>query len=179
MKTCEFRGKSLRYAGIAAVASVLLLGSASVFGADTLPVSATVAKTCVFDSATAFTFDPYDPITQTTDLTKSMNAIKVKCTKGLKYRIALGKGGADTYSPREMDNGIDKLQYNIYTSNLYTSIWGDPTADATTSYKDAANPATSAAVQDVMVDGKIFGNQTGVSGGVYNDSLAVTVSVVP
>jgi spore coat protein U-like protein len=138
----------------------------------TFPVTATVQSTC---SATAanLAFGAYTP--GAGSLTNS-SVISVKCTKSTPYTVALNAGSAGgTFAQRLMANGVNRLQYNVYTSGALTTVFGDGTASTATSAGTGAGLATANLVT-------VFGqlpdsatNQTAVPGS-YSDTITVTVT---
>jgi spore coat protein U-like protein len=89
----------------------------------TLSVQATLVDTCLI-SATPLTFPTYlaggGAVTGTA-------TISVICTKNAQYGVGLNTGSTagTTYTQRLLANAGNTLQYNLYTSNTYSTVWGD------------------------------------------------------
>jgi spore coat protein U-like protein len=107
-----------------AIAALAAAGTASALSTNaSFNVTATVLMTC---SATASTlgFGNYTP--GTGGLTAN-TTVNVKCTKGTGFTVALDKGttATGTVAQRLMTNGTDTLQYNLYTTSGFATIFGD------------------------------------------------------
>lgn len=158
--------------------AVLALGLLSAGIADsatttaTFTVTASVLSAC---SATAanLTFGAYTPGAGT--LTNS-SIISVKCTKSTPYSVALNAGSSGgTFAQRLMASGVNKLQYNLYTSAALTTVFGDGTASTATGAGTGAGLATAnlLTVYGQLPDSST--NQTAVPGS-YSDTITVTVT---
>ncbi len=156
-----------------AVAALVAAGSASALTATTsFSVSATVLKTC---SATASTlgFGNYTPGTGALSANTTIN---VKCTKGTGFTVALDKGttATGTIAQRLMTNGTDTLQYNLYTTAAFATIFGDGTTGVT-----QAGTGTGLANNVALT---VFGSlpdnaaNQAVSPGSYADTIGVVVT---
>jgi spore coat protein U-like protein len=139
----------------------------------TFAVTATVQSTCAATAAT-LAFPNYTPGTGT--LTGNTN-ISVKCTKNTPFTVALNVGSTtgDSFTQRLMGSGANTLQYNLYTTAAFATIFGDGTGGTATSAGTGAGVATATTVT-------VFGqlpdnatNQTAVPG-AYSDTITVTVS---
>ena len=94
------------------------------------------------------------------------------------YSIALNKGTHGTgFSPRQMGSGANLLNYNLYTSGTYGTIWGDGTG-GTGIISDSLTvpPLFGSASVDHTVFGRIPGSQTSTAVGSYSDTITVTVT---
>ena len=139
----------------------------------TFAVTATVQSTC---SATAPTlaFPTYTPGggNQTGSTT-----ISVKCTKNTPFTVALDAGSTagDAYAQRVMASGANTLQYNLYTTAAYATVFGDGTAPTATVAGTGLGVATANSVQ---VFGRLLDNATNQAAvpGAYSDTITVTVS---
>jgi spore coat protein U-like protein len=155
-----------------AVAALVAAGSASaVTATTTFSVTATVLKTCS-TTASALGFGNYTP--GGGDVTAN-TTVNVKCTKGTPFTVLLDKGttATGTVAQRLMTNGTDALQYNLYTTAVFATIFGD-TAGLT-----QAGIGTGLANNVAFtVYGKLPDNAAnqGVSTGSYSDTIGVTVS---
>jgi spore coat protein U-like protein len=103
------------------------------------------------------------------------SALSITCTSGLSYTVALD-GGTTTsaVTARAMSDGATPaahtLNYGLYTSSAYTSIWGDGTSGT------ATMPGTgNGSAQGMTVYGRIPAAQY-VTAGNYTDHVTVTVT---
>jgi spore coat protein U-like protein len=139
----------------------------------TFAVTATVQPSCT-TSATALGFGTYTPGNGA--LTTSSN-ITVNCTKNTAYAIALNPGTTtgDSFTQRLMASGANTLQYNLYTTAAFATVWGDGTAGTATQTGTGAGKATASTFK---VYGRLpdsVANQAAVPGS-YTDTITVTVS---
>lgn len=118
-------------------------------------------------TATGFQFGMIDPLIVTDHA--STSTITVTCPSLTAYAISLSQG-MGTFSQRQMTSGSNILNYNLYTSSLYTSIWGDGTGATSTV---SGNADSSGSTQTVY--GRSPHQPTAVPGG-YSDSIVVTVT---
>jgi spore coat protein U-like protein len=132
-------------------------------------VTATVLSSCGV-SASDLAFGNYAASSGTA--TTASTALSITCTSALPYTIALD-GGTTTSSvtARAMaDSGAHQLTYGLYTSNAYSTAWGDGTGGTST-----VAGTGSGAVQSVTVYGRIPAAQF-VAAGSYTDRVTVTVN---
>ena len=132
-------------------------------------VTATVLDNCAV-AASDLAFGNYSassatPVTATTTLS-------VTCTANLAYTIALDGGTtASAVTARAMGDGASHtLNYGLYTSSGYSTIWGDGTGGTST-----VAGTGSGAAQSVTVYGRIPAAQF-VAAGSYSDLVTVTVN---
>jgi spore coat protein U-like protein len=161
------------------IAAVLLAAAAGSAGAatttSTFTVTATVLKYCSV-SATNLAFGNYTP---STGALTNTSTVTYACTNGTaitSITLNVGTTTGATMAQRLMTNGTSTLQYNLYTSNAYSSIWGDGTGgsvtQAGTTGSGLANTST------LTVYGKLpdsTANQA-VTTGSYSDTITVTVN---
>lgn len=106
---------------------------------------------------------------------KTMNGtVTANCTLGgtlPSFTIALSTGGSNTFLSRTMNLlVVNTLDYNIYTTNGYTTVWGDGTnSTVTQSYGGGSGSVNFTAY------GKIPTGQY-VLPGAYGDSITITVT---
>jgi spore coat protein U-like protein len=139
----------------------------------TFAVTATVQPNCT-TSATALGFGNYTP--GNGPVTASSN-ITVNCTKSTAYTIALNPGTTtgDSFTQRLMASGANILQYNLYTTAAFATVWGDGTGGTATQTGTGAGKATASTF-------KVYGrlpdsaaNQAALPGS-YSDTITVTVT---
>ena len=150
--------------------------AAAVGTGGTLGVSATVITNCVV-TTTPVAFGNYDPVgaqavAGTNDLTAT-GQITVNCTRGANaLRVDLDNGVANT-SPRQMTNGTDNLNYDLFKTTTYTAAnrWSTGAAGGVT----LPAFASAATGQTLDVFGFLPAGQD-VSAGSYADTVGVTIN---
>lgn len=91
------------------------------------------------------------------------------------YDILLSSGNSGSFAVREMFNGPDSLQYNLYTDLLRTSVWGDGTGGSDSLSGSILIQLLVTIYNTHTVYGRIFAGQY-VPGGLYADTITVTVN---
>jgi len=159
-----------------AAAAAVLAGGATVRAATTtttFQVSATVLKTCLV-SASPLAFGNYTPGSGNV---AGQTTVNVNCTKNTAFTVALDKGttAGGTIGQRLMASGANTLQYNLYTTNAYTTIFGDGTGGSSTQAGTGSGVATANAL---TVFGQLPDNATNQAAvpGAYTDTITVTVT---
>ena len=85
--------------------------------------------------------------------------------------------GSGSYATRTMKNGTNNLEYNLYTTNALTTVWGDGTASTGT--RGGTGTGLSAARDQTLT---VFGslpNSTAnqdAPAGAYTDTITATVT---
>lgn len=125
---------------------------------------------------TAVAFGNYNP---TSGAAKTANGnVAVTCSAlvifTVSYVISLSKGASATYTPRFMNLSGVHLNYNLYTTAGFTSIWGDATG-GTVTVSDSYTAIGLSDLRNYTVFGRIPALQT-VGVGTYTDSVTVTVT---
>ncbi len=170
---------------IACLSAGALLASAGAAQAatatTTFQVSATVLKNCTV-AATNLGFGNYTPGGGT--LT-STSTVSVLCTNGTTFTVALNGGTTTggTIAQRLMaeTGGAGTLQYNLYTTNTYATVWGDGTGSSKTQAGTGTGMAAADA-QVLTVYGQLPDNATNQAAPVvgastlYTDTITVTVT---
>lgn len=114
-------------------------------------------------------FGTYDPLA--TGNLDGTGQVLVRCYQRVSVLLVkLGTGGSGTYFPREMTNGADDLEYNIYADAARTLVWGDGTSGTTYLWASRFGPAQGLA----YAYGRTALGQD-VSGGAYSDTVVVTI----
>jgi spore coat protein U-like protein len=164
---------------IATLSSATLLAAAGSALADTktstFQVSATVLKNCLVSSVNL----PFGNYTPNTGALTSSSDITVRCTKTTPYSVSLNAGTTTggTLSQRLMGSGANTLQYNLYTSGTYTTIFGDGTG-GTAAAAGTGNGVSAASAVTHTVYGSLPDNATNQDAppGSYTDIITVTVT---
>lgn len=160
--TATMAATALAAAGSASAATVT----------TTFGVTATVLKTCSV-AANPLGFGNYTPGAGPLAANTTVN---VKCTKGTPFTVALNGGTTTggTIAQRLMSNGTDTLQYNLYTTAAFATVFGDGTTGSTM-------PGTGTGIATAVAL-TVFGNlpdsatNQNVSTGAYSDTINVTVT---
>jgi spore coat protein U-like protein len=153
--------------GLTAAGAANALVATTTFG-----VSATVRKTCSV-AASALGFGNYTP---SAGALAANTTVNVKCTKGTPFTVALNGGTTTggTITQRLMTNGTDTLQYNLYTTGAFATLFGDGTTGSTM-------PGTGIGLATAVAL-TVFGSlpdsaaNQAVSTGAYADTISVTVT---
>lgn len=126
------------------------------------------APTCAFGVASALDFGPYDPLAASP--TDGTSTLSYQCPPGQKVRISLDPGSSGSFGAREMRQGVEALQYNLYLDAARTVIWGDGTGGS------AVGPGVttrSGGTTTAWVFGRIPAGQDAVAG-AFSDTIRVT-----
>jgi spore coat protein U-like protein len=128
-------------------------------------------------SSSPVSFGAYDPLSAT-PLTSS-GSVTVSCSlvSGVSllvaYAIALSQGSG-TFTTRTMHSGASVMNYNLYTTGTYTTVWGDGTG-GTQTILDGYLLGLGPVALSYNVYGRIPANQN-VAAGTYSDAITVTVT---
>jgi spore coat protein U-like protein len=128
--------------------------------------AANAAGACTVN-ATSFQFGTINPLIATSH--DSTSIVTVTCPSLTSYTVALGPGSG-TFSQRQMSDGTNTLDYNLYTDSAHTEIWGDGSGSTATVSGQADDTGT-----DHTVYGRLPHQPTAVVGS-YSDSITVTVT---
>lgn len=125
-------------------------------------------------SVTSVIFGTYNvfsgsPVQSTGSVTFSCGA--AASTDAIRVSLATGQSG--TYSPRELSQGGETLDYNLYTNAARTQIWGDGTNG--TFDVSVARPAKETWSPPLTIYGEIPAAQD-VSAGMYTDNVTASVN---
>jgi spore coat protein U-like protein len=158
------------------IAGLLVGSAAQAAGGSTstsFNVTATVLSTCSA-SASAVTFPNYTP---GAGPVTANGTITVKCTNQTPYVVKLNAGSTtgDAFTQRLMANGTNTLQYNLYTTAAFATVFGDTTGGTAgvTGTGAGVNTATTVTVYGQLPDSAT--NQSAVTGS-YSDTITVTVT---
>ena len=149
---------------------VILLGLAlMVLSTAARAVSCNVSATPVaFGSYNVFNASPLD----------ATGTITVHCTNLLalfvNYTVKLSKGLSGSYAPRQMANGANRLNYNLYTAATRLNVWGDGSA-GTSFVSDGFLAVLLGVTRNHTVYGRVPALQN-VAVGSYSDNITVTLT---
>ena len=126
---------------------------------------------CSFNSTVGVSFGAYRYFDLTP--TDSTGSITYTCLNLLStITIDLSKSSAPTYVPRQMRQGTDTLDYNLYLDASRVSIWGDGTGGS--SRYGPVTPPNGSPVT-VTIYGRIPARQN-VRVGNYTDTITATIN---
>jgi spore coat protein U-like protein len=155
-------------------ASICVAGIASAATTNsTFQVTATVLKTCSATSAN-LVFGNYTPGGGALAANTNVN---VKCTNGTTFAVALNAGSTTggTFAQRLMTDGTNTLQYNLYTTPAFATVFGDGTASTATKPGTGSGLVTAVAI---AVNGQLPDNATNQNAvpGSYADTIIATIT---
>ncbi len=99
-------------------------------------------------------------------------SVTYTCDTTTNITIALGRGGAPSFNPRQMVEGADTLDYNLYLDAAHTTIWGDGTG-GTSVYSDPSMPVNKPVT--VTIYGRIPARQN-VRAGTYTGTVTAIIN---
>jgi spore coat protein U-like protein len=126
-------------------------------------------------------FGDYDPLLATPD--DSSANVAVTCTRvifvdpfSVSYTLSLSRGSSGTYSPRRMNAGSARLNYNLYRDAARAQVWGDGT-NATGTVAGTASFVWFQTSQTVnhTVYGRVPAQQNATPG-AYTDTIVMTIT---
>lgn len=162
---------------LAAITPAAQAGSAT---AD-LAVSATVSSNCTIGT-TALDFGAYDPVSVNASVPLyATGAVTVACTKGASgLTIGMGNGLNASGTQRQMANGTERLQYDLYlppnnTPNSACSFPGTTAWNNTSTLSITNSPNKNARTYNVC--GTIpAGQDVAASASAYTDTVVATIN---
>ena len=161
--------KTSHFAIAAAVAGIALAAPAEAATVtDEFGVSLTVSDTCEITTIGDLAFGTATLISAAAT---ASTTVGVTCTNAMDLNIGLDAGttsGATT-SQRLLTDATNTLNYNLYTSNAYSTVWGN------TAGTDTVDTTATAGTE---VTETIYGQvpaQTATAGS-YSDQITVTIT---
>ncbi|MDJ0813869.1 MAG: spore coat U domain-containing protein [Woeseiaceae bacterium] len=160
---------------LVAVAGFAFADDANAQATQNISVSATVPNFCIFDgtSETAMAFDLSNVATAVSDF-DATTTLRWRCSNGFNTSIEID-GGTTTgnVDNRAMSSGTDTLNYNLFTDNTYSQIWGDDTG---ASARVAIAGTGMGNVTDSVVYGRVLlADGQAAEPGAYTDTVVVTI----
>ncbi|HWT12538.1 MAG TPA: spore coat U domain-containing protein [Allosphingosinicella sp.] len=167
------RPSGVRASGMFLIACAALAAPSAASAAttnSTLNVDANVTANCTV-STSPLSFGDVNPLSGTN--VDGTGGITVTCTSGTSWTAAagVGSGSGASFAARRMADGSNLLNYNLYTTSGYNTVWGDGTSSTAT----VGNTGNGAA-QNVTIYGRVASGQTSVPPGSYEDTVSVTVT---
>jgi len=156
------KGAVMRLSGLLTTllicAATVLLGSAAAEAACSI-------------STTPVNFGSYDVFTPTAD--DGTGQVTYRCTgpRPPIITIQLDKGGSPSFTPRQMRQGGEALDYNLYLDSTRSTIWGDGTGG--TQVYSQVQPQLGQSI-NLSVFGRIPAGQD-VSAGTYSATVTATI----
>jgi len=141
------------------------------------------AVTCSI-STSGVAFGPYDVFAA--GATNGNGTITVTCSldpsdqgaqKITPYQLSLSAGSSGSFVQRTMKSGTSALGYNLYTTNAYSTVWGDGTGS--TSIQTGSillNGGHPSAANSYTVYGRIPGLQDAAVASDYRDNVTITLA---
>jgi spore coat protein U-like protein len=122
-------------------------------------------------SATTLDFGVYDP--GSASPTQSNGSVTVQCGIGVlpSFTVSLSKGGG-SYAQRQLANGTDRLDYNLYADGAHMMVWGDGTGGTVT--QGLSGLITLGAT--TYTDYGLADRGQHPAPGMYGDTITVTVN---
>jgi spore coat protein U-like protein len=96
----------------------------------------------------------------------------VRCTSGTNGTISLngGIGSSGTVATRTMESGANSIDYSLYTSGAYATIWGDGSSGTST-----VAHAGNGSIATLTIHGQVP-IQTTPTAATYSDTITITVT---
>ena len=157
------------------VAGALLILATATYAATrttTFSVNAQVAANCLV-SANAINFGSYDG----TVALAADGAVKVRCSSGTPFSIALSAGGGSFGQRLLTDGSGHSLQYNLYTASNLGTVWGDGSSGTGTLADVGAGMSETKEISKTVYGQLVnsAANQDAPAGN-YSDTITVTVT---
>jgi spore coat protein U-like protein len=148
--------------------------------------SAFASSTCVINSVAAAAFGLYDGTLNDSATTlvsgRCINSPPPGSSGVLAPVISLSTGVSGSYATRQMANGANRLNYNLYTSAARTTVWGNGTGGTATVAAYAAGSVTINGNQsrafdspNLTIHGRIPADQSSPQG-AYSDTIVLTLT---
>ena len=136
---------------------------------DTFDVTLTIQAGCEVSAPNNLNFGTVTFLD--TALTGTVT-FSVRCTSGTNGTISLngGIGSSGTVATRTMESGANSINYSLYTSGTYTTIWGDGSSGTSTVAHNGTGSTTT-----LTIYGQVPGPSTPVAG-TYSDTITITVA---
>jgi spore coat protein U-like protein len=133
-------------------------------------------------STPGLAFGSYDVLAA--GVTNGSGTLSVKCdlnpppgNANINYTISLSTGSSNSFVQRQMKSGANTFNYNLYTTNAYSVVWGDGsgTTNTISGSMRLTNPNPSQ-TNTHTVYGQIPALQDVAVASDYKDNVTVTVT---
>lgn len=133
-----------------------------------MTVQITIQNACDVSTVapTTLDFGTQGPLTANVDNTST---VTVTCTDGATYNVGLNGGGTGNVAARQMTNGTDTIDYQLYRDSGHTQPWG------TTIGTDTVAATGNGNAQSYTVYGRVP-PQTTPPADTYTDTVSVVVT---
>jgi len=155
-------------ASAAALAIAMATGASAATATDSFGVTITIESDCKITATNTLDFGTQGVLTAVIDTTSTLDIV---CTPTTSYTVGLdeGLGSGATTTTRQMSNGGETIDYQMFRDAAHSQNWGDTIGTDTVS----ANGTGS--TQTYTVYGRVPA-QTTPSTGTYTDTVTVTVT---
>lgn len=147
-------------------------GVASTVVGTSVSANTTVISACTVSGTTLNFGNTLNPIAG--GATTGSSTLTVQCTATTGYTVSLSAGintgNGSNFAARVLKNGADSIAYQLYTSNTYTTVWGDGTNGSGT-----VGGTGSGGIDTLTIYGRLP-SLTGAVPGTYTDTVTVTIT---
>jgi spore coat protein U-like protein len=159
-----------QFLAAAAIAAFFAAGAASAAEvSDSFQVTLTIADACEITANNNMDFGTKSFLNTAHDASVDFT---IQCTSGTPASISLngGSGTTGSHTYRTMETGSESIEYGLYTSDEYTTFWGNGSSQNTTvSYTGTGSP------DDLTIYGRTR-EQGEPSAGTYTDIITITAT---
>ncbi|MFN3944103.1 MAG: spore coat U domain-containing protein [Allosphingosinicella sp.] len=107
--------------------------------------------------------------------TDGVGTINLGCHPSASPVISIDAGGSGSFAPRRMQNGVHRLNYNLFTNVARTIVWGNGSGGSSTFRPPSGTVTGGVRHFTVPVYGRIPAGQNAAAG-TYSDTLIITVT---
>lgn len=133
---------------------------------------------CATAVVTPVSFGNYNPgLGTNVDSTGSFtfSCLAVSTQQSITFAISLNQGFGASFSPRKMAGSSGSLNYNLFTTNARSTIWGDGTGGSSVVNDSGTVTVLNGFSATYTIYGRIPPSQF-VPAGSYNDLITITVT---
>jgi len=135
---------------------------------DTFDVTLTIQAGCEVSAPNTLRFGT---VTFLDTLLTATADFSVRCTSGTNGTISLNGGtGSGSVTTRTMESGANSVNYSLYTSASYATIWGDGSSGTSTVTHNGNGSTTN-----LTIYGRVPSQSTPVAA-TYSDTITITVT---
>jgi spore coat protein U-like protein len=136
------------------------------------PISPLLA--CSVDVSSGVNFGTYNPFNSTPN--QSTTQIEVTCTvtDTGSFSLTLDTGSSGTFTNRTLISSDFTMNYNLYTSATYATVWGDGSSGTSFITDDVSNCVSSSCQYTIY--GQAPSSQLSVGVGSYVDTVNATLT---
>ncbi|MEY3311405.1 MAG: hypothetical protein RL348_738 [Bacteroidota bacterium] len=132
-----------------------------------------IYATCNIQNIQSANFGNINPLSGSNINTSGSFLLQCNANSGSNYSISLS-AGYGTMLQRQMYSGLDFINYNLYTSNDYSNVWGDGTnGSSIQSGSFASGPKN----RNYIIYARISAlDQSNIAVGTYSDNISINVT---